>query len=297
MKMKRKGAWLGFLGCLSCLGILSMQGCPGKSMGGASKQKVAQLEARVAEIESILERVGLKPSSKPVKVPLANSPILGDKNAPVSVIAIVDMECPFCGKVQPMLKKLIDDPQLKKGKVNVVLKHFPLSFHKGATPAAKAFMAAYEQSPELAWKMLDKVYASQKELRVSEDKLKEFAKAAKLDEATKKDKKKLLALYLNKNLFSKWVKDLGGNVEAFTKALDDKDKEYQDIIQRDMQLAIKEIKLEGTPTLLVGKRNGDIITAKKLQGLSVNAVKEMIRKEKWLKLAPKAKAENKAKKK
>lgn len=293
MKMKRKGAWLGLLGGLSCLGMLFVQGCPGG--GGADKQKIAQLESRVAEIESILERVGLKPSSKPVKIPLANSPILGDKNATVSVVAIVDMECPFCGRVNPMLKQLVEDPQLK-GKVNVVLKHFPLSFHKGATPAAKAFIAVSEQNLDLAWKFLDKIYANQKQLRAEEGKLQEFAKAAKLDEATTKDKQKLLGLYLRDNLFKNWVKQLGGDEAAFVKALDSKDKEYHEVIQRDMQLSIKEIKLEGTPTLLVGKREGDTITGWKLQGLSVDAVKEMIQKKKLLKLPAADKKDGKDKK-
>ncbi|MEM7495858.1 MAG: thioredoxin domain-containing protein [Myxococcota bacterium] len=289
--MKRKGAWLALLGGLSCLGMVFAQGCTG---GGADKQKVARLEARVAEIESILEKVGLKPSSKPVKVPVANSPILGDKNATVSVVAIVDMECPFCGRVNPMLKQLVEDPQLK-GKVNVVLKHFPLSFHKGATPAAKAFIAVGEQNLDLAWKFLDKIYANQKQLRVEESKLKEFAKTAKLDEAIAKNMQKVRNIYLRENLFKNWVKQLGGDTEAFVKALKDNDKKYHDVIQRDMQLSIKEVKLEGTPTLLVGKREGDTITAWKLQGVSVDAVKDMIQKKSLLKLPAAGKKDGKNK--
>lgn len=82
----------------------------------------------------------------PVKVSIDDDPILGDKNAKVTLIEFSDYECPFC-------KRHFDQtlPQLKKdyidtGKVKLVYRDFPLSFHDPmATTEAMAANCAKEQ--------------------------------------------------------------------------------------------------------------------------------------------------------
>jgi protein-disulfide isomerase len=59
------------------------------------------------------------------------------------------------------LNEALNDPELKD-KINVVFKHFPLSFHDWAKPAAKAALAAGEQGAPLFWAMTDKIFANQK---------------------------------------------------------------------------------------------------------------------------------------
>jgi protein-disulfide isomerase len=59
-----------------------------------------------------------------------DDPILGDKNAPVTLIEFSDYECPFCKRhfdsTHPeLVKKYIDT-----GKVKLVFRDFPLSFHE-----------------------------------------------------------------------------------------------------------------------------------------------------------------------
>jgi protein-disulfide isomerase len=59
-----------------------------------------------------------------------DDPILGDKNAPVTLIEFSDYECPFCKRHfeqthQELVKKYIDT-----GKVKLVFRDFPLSFHE-----------------------------------------------------------------------------------------------------------------------------------------------------------------------
>ena len=59
-----------------------------------------------------------------------DDPILGDKNAPVTIIEFSDYECPFCKRhfdsTHPeLVKKYIDT-----GKVKLVFRDFPLSFHE-----------------------------------------------------------------------------------------------------------------------------------------------------------------------
>jgi len=107
-------------------------------------------------------------------IEVGNAPSRGPKNAPVTIIAYSDFECPFCGRVVPTLKQLEEE---YKGKIRVAFKHQPLNFHQNAKPAAMASMAAHEQGK--FWEYHDKLFANQRALdRVSLDR---YAEELKLD--------------------------------------------------------------------------------------------------------------------
>jgi protein-disulfide isomerase len=92
----------------------------------------------------------------------------------------------------PVLPRAADTLNQLKDKyagqpVQFVFRHFPLSFHPNARPAAEYAQCAHEQ--EKFWPMHDAIFAAQRELSV--DKLKELATqvgldAAKLDECLAK---------------------------------------------------------------------------------------------------------------
>lgn len=75
-----------------------------------------------------------------------DDPILGDKNAPVTIIEFSDYECPFCKRhfddtFPELVSKYVDT-----GKVKIVFRDFPLSFHDPmATKEAIAASCAREQ--------------------------------------------------------------------------------------------------------------------------------------------------------
>ena len=81
-----------------------------------------------------------------------DDPVLGDKNAPVTIIEFSDYECPFC-------KRHFDEtlPQLVKnyvdtGKVKIVFRDFPLGFHDPmATKEAVAANCAGKQGGNTAY--------------------------------------------------------------------------------------------------------------------------------------------------
>lgn len=80
----------------------------------------------------------------------------GDKNAKVTIVLYEDFECPFCQKHHETVKQIIS----KYGnKVRVVWKHFPLSFHLNAQPAANAAECAGEQGK--FWEYADKLFPNQ----------------------------------------------------------------------------------------------------------------------------------------
>ena len=94
-------------------------------------------------------------------VQAGNSPALGPKNAPITIVEWSDFQCPFCSRVEPTLKQIMGE---YKGKVRVVWKNQPLPFHPNAMPAAEAAMAAYEQGNDKFWAMHDKFFANQSQL-------------------------------------------------------------------------------------------------------------------------------------
>ncbi|MFP2910045.1 DsbA family protein [Pyxidicoccus sp. 3LFB2] len=93
------------------------------------------------------------------KVEVGNAPVKGPKNAPVTIVAFSDFECPFCSRVLPTMKQIEDQ---YGNKVKLAFKNQPLPFHANAKPAAAAALAANEQGK--FWEMHDKLFANQRAL-------------------------------------------------------------------------------------------------------------------------------------
>jgi protein-disulfide isomerase len=72
----------------------------------------------------------------------------------VSIIEFADFQCPFCARTAPQLRKLQDE---YRGKVQIVFKNFPLSFHSRSKPAHLAALAAGEQGK--FWEMHDLIFS------------------------------------------------------------------------------------------------------------------------------------------
>ncbi len=71
--------------------------------------------------------------------------ILGQADAPVTLIEFGDYECPFCKKMFDESEPQIRKEYIETGKVRMVYRDFPLSFHPSAMPAAEASECAKEQ--------------------------------------------------------------------------------------------------------------------------------------------------------
>ncbi len=87
----------------------------------------------------------------------------GKADAKVTVVEFSDYQCPFCRR---FVKQTL--PELKKnyvdtGKVKIVHRDFPLSFHPLAKPMAMATECAQDQSNDLAVAMYDAIFAKQEE--------------------------------------------------------------------------------------------------------------------------------------
>jgi protein-disulfide isomerase len=127
----------------------------------------AEKEAFAKQFEQKLET--------PTKVPIGDSPVLGPKDAPMTLVEFSDFQCPYCGLAQPTLKEL---ETKYKGKMKLVFKNFPLTqAHENAMPAALAAWAAKQQGKFFEYH--DQLFKRQKDLQ--ESTLVAIAKEVKLD--------------------------------------------------------------------------------------------------------------------
>ena len=73
-------------------------------------------------------------------------PVIGNKDAKVTVVEFSDFQCPFCKKYFDETHKQLVDTYVKTGKVAFAYRHFPLSsIHPSAQKAAEASECANEQ--------------------------------------------------------------------------------------------------------------------------------------------------------
>jgi protein-disulfide isomerase len=92
-------------------------------------------------------------------IPVSDSPSLGPADAWVTVVEFSDFECPYCAQATNTL----DQVKLAyPGSVRIVFKHFPLSFHPQARPAAIAAECAHAQGK--FWEMHDLIFRNQASL-------------------------------------------------------------------------------------------------------------------------------------
>jgi len=144
-------------------------------------------------------------------IEIGKSPVIGNAKAPVTLVAFLDYQCPYCAKVYPLLQEV-----LKKypNDVKLVIKHFPLAMHKFADKAARAALAAAMQNK----------YEKVTELF--------FTNFTKLNDATIRD----------------YVKDTGADMEGFDKDIES--AQVKDIVQQDIE-AGKGARVRAVPTILI----------------------------------------------
>ncbi|TXI32198.1 MAG: hypothetical protein E6Q58_04280 [Niabella sp.] len=178
---------------------------------------------------------------KIAKVSVDNDPVLGDPNAPVTLIEFSDFDCPWCktffDQVFPQFKKNYIDT----GKVKMVFRDLPLeSLHPDSKTKSLAANCALEQGgSELYYKFHDELF-----------------KRAPTPGTGKS--------VLNRADIDKIAKDLGMDAGAFKTCLDT--KKYDDEINQDIQAAF-DLESYGTPSFYVGKSSSNgVIEGEALEG-------------------------------
>ena len=83
------------------------------------------------------------------------SPIMGDSNAPITILEWGDYQCTFCYRFHENTLDIINDDFIKTGKVKLVFKDFPLN-GPDSLLAAEASYCAEDQ--EKYWQYHDELY-------------------------------------------------------------------------------------------------------------------------------------------
>jgi protein-disulfide isomerase len=138
----------------------------------------------------------------------------GGPNAPVTIVAFSDYQCPFCGRAEGVVNQVM---KAYGDKVRLVFRDYPLPMHENAHRAAEAANCAIPQGK--FWEYHDKLFANQTDL--SDDKLKQYAK------------------------------DVGLDTSKFEKCL--ADKTYVAAIEKDMADGAK-VGVSGTPAFFINGR-------------------------------------------
>ena len=119
-------------------------------------------------------KVEIKMDAPRVEIGEGDSPAIGPKGAPITVIEFSDYQCPFCGRARATVNQITNT---YGDKVRYVFRDFPLSFHKDAFLAHVAAHCAGDQNKY--WEYNHTLFQNQQELKA--ESLKKYAKEVGLN--------------------------------------------------------------------------------------------------------------------
>jgi len=127
----------------------------------ASVKKGANEAAVLAALDAspLMHRATPKQLEDAVAIPVDGAPLLGPKDARVTLVEFSDFQCPYCAvavvKLNAVLKAYPND-------VKLIFKQYPLEMHSQAALAAAAAMAAHRQGK--FWPLHDAMFADRTHL-------------------------------------------------------------------------------------------------------------------------------------
>jgi len=156
----------------------------------------------------------------PVVIPTSGAPVLGPRDALITLVEFSDFECPFCYQGAAQLHDLL---KAYPTQLRLIFKQYPLDIHSQAALAAAASIAAHRQGK--FWPLHDLMFEKRQDL----------------------SRKSLLAM----------AQRIGLDMTRFTADLDSAD--VKAVVERDRSDGDR-VGVEGTPTLFVdGQRyNGSL---------------------------------------
>lgn len=199
-------------------GIIKLKGTTTRS----TTTQAAQTAVQQAPQAGVLAQ-----PSGPVKVASADAPVLGNKNAPVTLIEFSDYECPFCKRSFDQLLPELKKNYIDTGKVKLIYRNLPLPFHQNAHKEAEAALCARDQGGDSTYfKFHDQI----------------FTKTTSNGTGLALDQLPVIA------------GNLGLNVSPFQSCLNS--GKYKDYVDKDIAYAT-QVGANGTPTWFVGKSTSD----------------------------------------
>src|SRR2546428_683106 len=129
----------------------------------------ADLEVVKSQLGQVLRLLSQRPApggvatTGPVRASVADAPMLGRADAPVTLVEFSDYQCPFCQRFFATTLSAIKKQYVDTGTVRYVFRDFPLDqMHPQARKAAEAAHCAGELGKY--WEMHDVLFQNQKAL-------------------------------------------------------------------------------------------------------------------------------------
>ena len=172
--------------------------------------------------------------------------VLGNANAPLTLVAFTDYQCPFCGRFEASTFPVLKMNYIDTGKLRFILRDLPLDFHPFALKAAQSVHCAGDQGKY--WEMKERVFKNQSNL--------------------------------DADALAGYAKDISINVDSFKSCI--ADGKHLKAIDDEAKYAAS-LGISGTPTFVLGKVVGNSVEGKVIVGaqpLEVfeAAIKDMLEK-------------------
>jgi len=146
------------------------------------------------------------------------SPIIGNPNAPITILEWGDYQCTFCYKFHQNTLGIINEDFIKTGKVKLVFKDFPLNGPDSLLAAEAAYCA---QDQEKYWQYHDELYKNWAGERTG---------------------------WITRESLDKFATTINLNLNEFNKCLNEHKYQEKVIFLHDFG---KEIGIDATPSFLV----------------------------------------------
>ena len=151
----------------------------------------------------------------PIEVSIDDDPMLGNKDAPVTIVSFEDFQCPFCGRAFQQTFPLLKQEYIDTGKVRYVFRDFPLiSIHPNAQPASEAAECAHEQ--DKFWQFHEGLFLNQQ--------------------------------LLGRDFYLSLAEQNGLDIGQFTQCIDT--RKYQSEVENDLKYG-SSLGITGTPTFFI----------------------------------------------
>ncbi|VAW61082.1 hypothetical protein MNBD_GAMMA09-480 [hydrothermal vent metagenome] len=242
-----------FLFLITLTGLLAFNTVRASNqVNSISGEEASAILLELKQIRSVLERIekkslnsvqaGVPARPKITKISSINRPSLGSSDAPVTIVAISDYQCPYCKRFADTTMKDLKKDYIDTGKVRIVFKDYPLAFHAQAKKVAQAAHCAGDQGKY--WQMHNILFQDIKKTEASD-----FINNAS-------------QLTLDTKTFKHCI---SGN-------------RHYNAIEKDIADAT-QAGLSGTPSFVIGKTTRDIIEGDVIAGAhSISSLKKYIEK-------------------
>ncbi len=164
MSVKKSTFYGLIIGLIVAVGVAAFIAGTYSSNLNSNQISEEDLEEAIAKLElRLLQNQLPTVQSKQIMIISAdNDPVIGNPDAPITIIEFSDFQCPFCARFYTQTLPLIYEEYIDQGKVKLVFRDFPIqSIHPNAVPAAVASECANEQGKFK--EMHDKLFDNQNE--------------------------------------------------------------------------------------------------------------------------------------